>query len=65
MPADAAGISTMTVSSDATNAPTSVATVVYGPMLKRMRTLPGVQDAALVSIFAVLPRAIYNSRSSW
>jgi putative ABC transport system permease protein len=50
MPADAAGISTMTVSSDAANAPTSVATLVYGPMLKRMRTLPGVQDAALVSI---------------
>ncbi len=49
MPADAAGFSNMSVSTDTANAPTSVATLVYAPILDRMRTLPGVQDAALVT----------------
>ena len=49
MPADAAGFSNMTVATETANAPASVATLVYGPILDRMRTLPGVQDAALIS----------------
>jgi hypothetical protein len=47
MPADASGFANMTVSRDETHAPTSVATLVYQPVLERMRNVPGVQDAAL------------------
>jgi putative ABC transport system permease protein len=47
MPADASGFANMTVSTDATHAPTSVATLVYQPVLERMRNSPGVQGAAL------------------
>jgi len=49
MPADAAGFSNMSVSTDTANAPPSVATLVYAPILDRMRTLPGILDAALVT----------------
>jgi len=49
MPADAAGFSAMAVSEDTGNAKASVATVTYGPVLERMRELPGVQAAALVT----------------
>src|SRR5579864_980616 len=47
MPADAAGFANMSVSSDAAHAPTSVATLVYAPVLERMRNVPGVEAAAL------------------
>ena len=47
MPADASGFANMTVSPDATHAPASVATLVYQPVLERMRNAPGVQEAAL------------------
>ena len=47
MPADAAGFSGMAVSEDTSNAPASVATVTYQPVLERMRQMPGVQGAAL------------------
>ena len=47
MPADAAGFSGMAVSEDTQNAPASVATITYQPVLERMRQLPGVQSAAL------------------
>ena len=47
MPADASGFAGMTVSSDLAHAPTSVATLVYQPVLERMRNTPGVEDAAL------------------
>jgi putative ABC transport system permease protein len=47
MPADASGFAGMTVSSDVAHAPTSVATLVYQPVLERMRNTPGVEDAAL------------------
>ena len=47
MPADASGFANMTVSSDAAHAPTSVATLVYQPVLERMRNAPGVEEAAL------------------
>ena len=49
MPADAAGFSNMAVSQDLANAPVSVATLVYQPMLERMRHLPGVRAAALAT----------------
>jgi putative ABC transport system permease protein len=47
MPADAAGFTGIEVSSDTAHAPTSVATLVYQPVLERIRNTPGVQDAAL------------------
>ncbi|HYL62974.1 MAG TPA: ABC transporter permease [Candidatus Methylomirabilis sp.] len=49
MPADASGFGNMEVSSDVAHAPTSVATLVYQPVLQRMRSLPGVEDAALAT----------------
>ena len=49
MPADAAGFSGMAVSEDIGNAPTSVATLVYQPMLERIGHLPGVQSAAMTT----------------
>lgn len=49
MPADAAGFSNMAVSTDTANAPTSVATLFYQPILDRAKHVPGVEDAALVT----------------
>jgi putative ABC transport system permease protein len=49
MPADAAGFSAMAVSEDTGNAPVSVAALVYEPVLERMRHVPGVESAALVT----------------
>jgi putative ABC transport system permease protein len=49
MPADAAGFSQMAVSEDTQNAPASVATLTYQPLLERMRHLPGVESAALAT----------------
>ena len=49
MPADASGFGNMAVSEDIAHAPTSVAITVYAPVLERLRSLPGVQDAALVT----------------
>ncbi|HEY1902017.1 MAG TPA: ABC transporter permease [Terracidiphilus sp.] len=49
MPADAAGFSSMAVSEDTANAPVSVATLVYEPVLERMRQVPGIESAALAT----------------
>jgi predicted permease len=49
MPADAAGFSAMAVSEDGGSAPVSVAILSYQPVLERMRQLPGVESAALVT----------------
>jgi putative ABC transport system permease protein len=49
MPADAAGFSSMAVSDDKGNAPPSVATLIYAPLLERIRQAPGVESAALVT----------------
>ncbi|MGB7549644.1 MAG: ABC transporter permease [Terracidiphilus sp.] len=49
MPADAAGFSGMAVSEDKGNAPASVATLVYQPVLDRIRHVPGVQGAAMTT----------------
>jgi putative ABC transport system permease protein len=47
MPGDASGFASISVSSDAAHAPTSIATLVYQPVLERIRNAPGVEDAAL------------------
>jgi putative ABC transport system permease protein len=49
MPADASGFGNMAVSEDIAHAPTSVAITVYAPVLERLRHLPGVQAAALIT----------------
>ncbi|HKF48962.1 MAG TPA: ABC transporter permease [Terracidiphilus sp.] len=49
MPADAAGFSALSVSQDIANAPPSVATLTYLPVLERMRHVPGVESAALIT----------------
>jgi putative ABC transport system permease protein len=49
MPADAEGFSGMAVSQDAGRAPASVATLAYQPVLERIRQVPGVQSAALIT----------------
>ncbi len=49
MPADVAGFSQMAVSTDTANAPASVASLIYRPVLERIRQSPGVDDAALVT----------------
>ena len=49
MPSDAAGFSGMAVSEDTGNAPASVATITYMPVLERIRQVPGVESAALAT----------------
>ncbi|HEX4322844.1 MAG TPA: ABC transporter permease [Acidobacteriaceae bacterium] len=48
-PADSAGFSGMTVSEDTGTAQPSLATLTYLPILDRMRHLPGVVSAAMVT----------------
>jgi putative ABC transport system permease protein len=48
-PADSAGFSGMAVSEDTANAPVSVATLIYQPILDRIRKVPGVESAALAT----------------
>jgi len=50
MPEDAAGFSGMAVSEETTNAPASVGTLIYAPVLERMRHVPGVESAALITM---------------
>jgi len=47
-PADTAGTTALAVA-DAEHMPASIAVVTYGPLLERMRQMPGVRDAALTS----------------
>lgn len=49
MPADAAGFSGMTVSADTANAPASVATLTYAPLLEKIKQVPGVENVALAT----------------
>jgi putative ABC transport system permease protein len=49
MPADASGFSALSVSEDTANPSASVAAVVYQPVLNRVRHVPGVADAALIT----------------
>lgn len=47
MPSEASGFAGMAVSSNPDQAPPSVATLVYQPVLERIRNTPGVEDAVL------------------
>jgi predicted permease len=49
MPEDSSGFTAMAVSEDTANAPTSIASLVYAPALDRVRHVPGVESAALVT----------------
>jgi predicted permease len=49
MPADAAGFANMSVSQESDKPQTSIATLFYQPTLERLRQVPGVEDAALIS----------------
>jgi len=49
MPGDAMGFTSMAVTDDTAKAATSVATLVYAPVLDHMRHVPGVESAALIS----------------
>jgi putative ABC transport system permease protein len=49
MPANAAGFSGLAVSEDTANAPPSIATLTYKPVLDQIRRVPGVESAALAS----------------
>ncbi|HXW54731.1 MAG TPA: ABC transporter permease [Candidatus Cybelea sp.] len=49
MPGDAAGFTGLAVSTATQTAPTSVATLVYEPVLDRIERLPGVMGAALAT----------------
>jgi len=49
MPADATGFANMGVSEQKGQVPASIATLVYQPVLERLRQTPGVQDAALIT----------------
>jgi putative ABC transport system permease protein len=49
MPADAAGFANMGIAQAGELIPTSVATLFYQPTLERLRQVPGVQDAALIT----------------
>src|SRR6202167_5165847 len=48
-PANAAGFSGMAVSEDTGNAPPPIATLTYQPVLERIRQVPGVESAALIT----------------
>jgi predicted permease len=61
-PEDTAGFSNMAVSDETQEAPASVATLVYQPVLERMRHTPGVQSAALIS---ALPLTGVDLKSSF
>jgi len=49
IPADSSGFGAMAVSEDTGNAAPSIATLVYEPILERVRQVPGVQSAALAT----------------
>jgi putative ABC transport system permease protein len=49
VPADAAGYSNMTVGEDGAASAPNVATLIYQPAIQRMQSLPGFEDAALIT----------------
>jgi putative ABC transport system permease protein len=49
MPADATGFSGLAVSEDTEHAKSSVATLIYQPVLDQIRHLPGIETAALAT----------------
>jgi len=49
MPADSPGFSGIAISEDTANAPASIATLTYRPVLDQIRRVPGVESAALAT----------------
>jgi putative ABC transport system permease protein len=49
IPADSSGFGAMAVSEDTANAAPSIATVIYEPILDRIRKVPGVESAVLAT----------------
>ena len=49
MSADSAGFSSMAVSENTKNVPVSIATLAYAPVLQRIRNMPGVESASLIT----------------
>ena len=49
MPSDTAGLSNLVVLADTKRAESSVVTITYQPVLERLRQMPGVTSAALIS----------------
>ena len=49
IPADSSGFGAMAVSEDTANAAPSIATLIYEPVLDRIRKVPGVESAALAT----------------
>jgi predicted permease len=49
MPADAAGFGNLAVSTEEKQTAPSIAATIYQPALERMRAVPGVEEAALIS----------------
>jgi len=62
MPADSGGFASMAVSEDSSHAPTSMATLVYAPLLERMRHLPSV-DAAFITAPPLFGTDLHSSFS--
>jgi len=62
MPADAAGFGNLAVSAEEKQATPSVSAVIYKPALERVRAVPGVEEAALMS---ALPLSGVNLDSSF
>jgi putative ABC transport system permease protein len=62
MPADAAGFGNLAVSAEEKQPSTSIASTIYRPALERIRAVPGVEEAALMS---ALPLAGVNLGSSF
>ncbi|MGB8481305.1 MAG: ABC transporter permease [Acidobacteriaceae bacterium] len=61
MPADAPGISDMSVSADAQESRVSVAAITYQPVLERIRHAPGVASAALITAPPLSSRGIQSN----
>jgi predicted permease len=61
MPPDAVGFSNMAVSADAKTAPASVATITYQAVLDRIRQVPGVASAALITTPPLSSKGVQGS----
>jgi predicted permease len=60
-PEDAAGFSSLAVSDETQGVPASVATLVYQPVLERIRHMPGVTSAALITTPPLSSKGVQGS----
>jgi len=60
-PEDAAGFSNLAVSDETQAAPASVATLIYQPVLERIRQMPGVTSAALITTPPLSSKGVQGS----